>query len=228
MVAWHYTTQATGTALYHRLPHARWGAMSVTMPVRYYNFLIGHIRSRSQVRNWISKRKEYLRLGYLELEQEPVVVSFLWCFPEALLLDGNSFGCSPEAFARERSRCLCVEWGCVGLAETVADTGGLAVAVDAMPLVPAPSCANAPPPLSTELLAALPTLMLDLTPRTWLLVLLLVAQVAPPWDFVSKISKCHTIIEIHRAETRAETCHVWLSNCAAMRRFSFVWMSKLL
>lgn len=139
---------------------------------------------------------------YLELEQEPVVVSFLWCFPEVLLLDGSSFGCSPEAFARERSRCLCVEWGCAGLAETVADTGGLAVAVDVMPLVPAPSCANAPPPLSTELLATLPTLMLDLTPRTWLLVLLLVAlQAAPPCDFESKISKCHAIIEIHRAKT---------------------------
>lgn len=131
-------------------------------------------------------------INYLELEQAPVVESFLWCFPEVLLLDGSSLDCSPEAFARERSRCLCVEWGCAGLAEAAADTGGLAVAVDAMPLVPAPSCANAPPPLSAELLAALPTLMLDLTPRTWLLVLLLVAlQAAPPWDFESKISKCH-------------------------------------
>lgn len=162
------------------------------------------------------KKKIYIYpINYLELEQEPVVVSFLWCFPEVLLLDGSSLGCSPEAFARERSRCLCVEWGCVGLAGTAADTGGLAV--DAMPLVPAPSCANTPPPLSTELLAALPTLMLDLTPRTWLLVLLLVAlQAAPPWDFESKISKCHTIIEIHRART--ETCRVWAVYLRAMHK----------
>lgn len=127
-----------------------------------------------------------------------MVESFLWCFPEVLLLDGSSLGCSPEAFARERSRCLCVEWGCARLAEAAADTGGLIVAVDAIPLVPAPSCANAPPPLSTELLAVLPTLMLDLTPKTWPLVLLLVVlQVAPPWDFESKIFKCHTFDEIH-------------------------------
>lgn len=52
------------------------------------------------------------------------------------------------------------------MAAAVADTGGLAVAVVVTPLVPAPSCANAPPPLSTELLAALPTLMLDFTLKT--------------------------------------------------------------
>lgn len=194
---------------------------------RHYNFLTGYIRSCDQAHNWVQE-KAVSPTSYLELEQEPVVVSFLWCFPKVLLLDGSSLGCSPEAFARERSRCLCVEWGCVGLAETAADTGGLAVAVDAMPLVPAPSCANAPPPLSTELLAALPTLMLDLTPRTWLLVLLLVAlQAAPPWDFESKIFKCHIIIEIYRTTARADLSRVAGYLCA-MHSFSFTRMSRLL
>ena len=69
-----------------------------------------------------------------------------------------------ESLTLERSKCLCVEFERVGLA-LVADTEGFAVADAGVPLVPAPSCANAPPLLSTELLAALPTLMLDFTPK---------------------------------------------------------------
>lgn len=94
----------------------------------------------------------------------PDVTSFFEDFPWVLPVDRTSLGCSVLSLTRERSKCLCVRCKCEGFAVEEADTGGPAVAVGAMPLVPAPSCA--PPLLSTELLAALPTLTLDFTPET--------------------------------------------------------------
>ena len=127
---------------------------------------------------------------YRKLEQDPVVDSFLWCLPVFFpprpvppLLLAISLDWSVTSFTRDRNKCLCAGWGWAGwlaaaavaaaaaaaAAAAEADTEGLTVDVAAeTPLVLAPSCANAPPPLSEELLAALPTLMLDFTPKTWL------------------------------------------------------------